>query len=292
MLLGRRMRRECYRPSGRGRGAFGRYKEEQEKAVRRPMPAEDPVLRAFKRAWASLEFFPGALCKQVWQVGDLLSGVDYSAADVERFSIAMAALQDDEDFSHKAGIFLSGLINSGKDKDFRVFADHLEYGIRYLGALTSKNMVVHGGYHIELGYAKPGGFIRVIGYGGSSIGSGMKGGQIIVEGDCGQMVGCDMVGGTITVKGDVGDSAGIKMSESYPDARSTIIVEGNAGKKAGMIMHGGVLRIGGDCGEKTGDAMRGGEIHISGELGGIGDVQFGKIYHKGQLIVEEKSPWE
>jgi formylmethanofuran dehydrogenase subunit C len=52
-------------------------------------------------------------------------------------------------------------------------------------------------------------------------------------------------------------------------------------------MKGGVIRILGSTDRDVGFGMIGGEIHVEGAIGSIGNIRNGKIYHKGKLIVDK-----
>ncbi|NYZ74440.1 hypothetical protein H0O00_04825 [Candidatus Micrarchaeota archaeon] len=85
----------------------------------------------------------------------------------------------------------------------------------------------------------------------------------------------------ITVEGNAGDYVGGLMTSG------TITVEGDAGKKIGWLMKRGIITVKGDAGECVGSGMKDGKIYVNGEIGGISDeISHGKIYHKGELIVD------
>ena len=160
---------------------------------------------------------------------ELIRNLRYSARDVEQFSIALVQFQKEREFSEKAGIFLSALINNGSDSDYRVHTSHLDKKPSCLGVLNKKN--------------------------------------IVIEGDVDYGVGKMMLGGSI-------------------------IVDGNVGFRTGFLMFGGKLVINGNTDTETGYGMTCGEIHVNGELGrykGNPDSYMpvnGRLYHKGQLIVD------
>ena len=57
--------------------------------------------------------------------------------------------------------------------------------------------------------------------------------------------------------------------------------------KPGCTMKGGRLVCHGDAIGLVGENMNGGEVHIDGDIGPIGNIIHGKIYHKGKLIVDK-----
>jgi hypothetical protein len=86
----------------------------------------------------------------------------------------------------------------------------------------------------------------------------------------------------LTVNGDVGNNLGKEMFDGV------IVVNGNVGWFAGQEMKDGTIIVNGDAGEKVGARMQGGEIHLMGDYESISkEVQDGKIYHKGKLIVDK-----
>jgi hypothetical protein len=86
--------------------------------------------------------------------------------------------------------------------------------------------------------------------------------ELIVHGSLGVMTAISMEGGNLIVKGDVENHCGFYMKGGR------VIIEGNAHYFVG-------------------ERMKGGEIHVGGEIGSIGDVKAGKIFHKGRLIVDK-----
>lgn len=66
-------------------------------------------------------------------------------------------------------------------------------------------------------------------------------------------------------------------------------VYGDVGSYVGCTMLRGKIVVDGDAQFSPGFQMRGGEIDILGEIGYIHDqdIKYGKIYHKGKLIVKD-----
>lgn len=84
----------------------------------------------------------------------------------------------------------------------------------------------------------------------------------------------------IGILGNAGRFLGCRM-------RSGMIgVEGSA-DNPGLRMRGGLISISGDARSSVASGMMGGEIHIWGEIGAITDVQGGRIYHMGNLVVDK-----
>jgi hypothetical protein len=106
--------------------------------------------------------------------------------------------------------------------------------------------------------------------------------DIVVEGDVGLLVGFEMKGGRILVRGSGGNSAGRSLENG------DIILEGNVCHAVGLSSRGGTITVKGDAGQEVGAWMDGGNIHIFGEISSLSnDVQGGKIFHNGILIVDK-----
>jgi len=238
---------------------FGKYKPEEEKEVRKIEVKEDEVLRQLKAAWRRFASAKRSGCEDALKaVGKL----KYSAADVEKFSIALVEFQDESGFGFAAGYFLSALINRGGVSDYVIHTRHLAKKIYYLGIENYKNITVNGDVGGELGYL-------------------MKSRSIIVNGNVESNVGKFMKRGTIIVAGNVDVGVGEYMKGG------TIIVNGNATDGVGTFMGGGAITVQGDASGEIGFMMYGGEIRIEGEIGRISPtIRGGKIYHKGKLIVD------
>ena len=86
---------------------------------------------------------------------------------------------------------------------------------------------------------------------------------------------------TLVVNGDAGYYVGRGMTGGR------VIIEGNLDDYAGSEMKGGSIMVKGNAGHCIGEGMEGGEIHTDGEIGEIGNVKHGKIFHKGKLIVDK-----
>jgi len=188
---------------------FGKYTPEEEKDVRKVDVKEDEVLRQLKAAWRNYKrnkiHYEQKIYFQTYGYEDALravKGISYSAADVERFSLALVEFQDEEDFSEKAGFFLSALINNGKDTDYVIHTRHLTKEIDCLGFENTKNITVEGDVGCRIGYFMGGGAITVNGDTTNWTGSCMRGGMILVSGDACNWVGDEMKGGKIYIKGD------------------------------------------------------------------------------------------
>jgi formylmethanofuran dehydrogenase subunit C len=299
-------RRGDARMSARRR--FGRYRTETEKTSRRPDVEESAELRGIMKAW---ERYTASerwdLNRDYEKVCAAIEGLDYSARDVEGFCALLEGLARDDMFRNRAGFFLSGLMNMGKDGRYELtIPEGME--IDYIGMRNIKDVTVYGDVGGHAGLDNSGGILRILGDAGMSLGHGSGGGSIVLEGDAGEhagtgmwrgrleihgnagrCAGSHMMGGLIDIHGDAGDELGVGMGGGR------ILVQGNAGSSVGAFKpdernHGGYPSkwdLASDDEHRAGCvSMKGGIIEIRGELGGISPkIRGGKVYHKGQLVL-------
>jgi len=262
------------------RRKFGGYKGEKPKIVREVKVEENQAVRQIVQAFQNYHpNYPlGAKDEALYEeVAELVRDIDYSATDVTKFSIMLKEFEEKEYFTTIAGYFLSALINSGNETDYRIEAGNLPE-IDYLGTFNTKNITVIGNVGDNLGQGMRGGSIVVFGdtYGdlghsleqgeivvkghvAGNIGPGMKGGRITIEGNAGDMIGGAMEGGEIIILGGAGDDVGcyhcIKeiarvwdferiSPETHliqPMKGGKIVVEGNIGRRPGLFAEGGQI---------------------------------------------------
>jgi hypothetical protein len=110
----------------------------------------------------------------------MLAKLNYGSEDVEKFSLLCCELPGFDPV--KISIFLTSLINRGKDTDFVLHTAHLPAPLPYLLRHNTKNVIVHGDV-------------------GEFACSGMKEGHVVISGDCGSRLGQYMEGGRIDVEG-------------------------------------------------------------------------------------------
>lgn len=191
---------------------FGKYKKEIPSEVRRVQVREDKTLQQLADAWGKLEgsgmlwfsIIPGPYDKGYFQALRLIRKIDYTAEDVEKFSIALADFQDEAKFAQKAGRFLSALINNCSEKEFVIHTGHLTMPIDNLGYLNRKNITVEGSVGISVGSNMIKGIITVNGDAGTNTAFRMKGGEIIIRDDAGNGIGGAARGGIVEVQGECG----------------------------------------------------------------------------------------
>jgi hypothetical protein len=239
---------------------FRRYGPEQERAIRNVEVRESAAVGQMMEAWERFDYrfmrsHEFRYDEVYSRAASLVLRIDYDSRDVELFSIALAEFQDEDSFSWKAGLFLSALINEGKDNGFTIHNEHLD-PINHLGYWNEKH-------------------IKVIGNTGDNLGRKMKTGSITVDGNAGTGIGLDMQGGRIIVEGGAEMVVGQRMKAGL------IIVCGDA-DSVGACMHGGRIFVGGDAGE-VGSYMSGGEISIGGSCQKLGEMKMGKVYLRGGM---------
>jgi glutamate synthase domain-containing protein 3 len=266
-------------PPMAARKRFGRYKDEKGKSVREVDVKDDEgvrdILKALERSRMGVPEVIAVNFGSPVEVGmdikhsnfrkaqEALISVECSKKEVERFYVLLNDWQGEGNISQNAGLFLSALAN-------RVMEEEIELNLASLGIAIDC-----------LGWMNIG-HLRIHGDAGSDLGAFMAGGRIVLEGNAGRRAEIGMRGGTLEIIGNSGDSLGALQTYSMPidqvNQRDGVYV---------CPMTGGRITVWGDAGEKIGDFMEGGEIHVYGKIGGLGDVKRGKIYHKGKLIVDK-----
>ena len=182
--------------------------------------------------------------------------------NIIEFSLLLGEHENKQYFEFFTGCYLSALINSSKDKDFKIITNYLSRTIDNIGYENAKNIDVNGNA-------------------GWWVGERMKNGKITIKGNAGDWVGWNMKNGKITIKGNAGDGVGDRMKNGK------ITVNGNAGWGVGLRMEDGEITINGNTEWGVGVSMIDGEIHLNGDYESLGDyIHGGNIYHKGKLIVE------
>jgi len=245
-------------------GRFRGFGSEKEETIRRPGVVEDRSLAGLIGSWDAIKrlgAYPQALDKRF--VDEHILSIEYSARDVERFSIHLVEFQDEPDFTANAGRLLSLLINHGKDEAYTIHTRHLDRRnqLDCLGYGNTKTLIIEGDT-------------------GSYCGGRMISGSISVMGSTGMKCGEDMVGGNIQVMENAGFGLGNRMEGG------SISVKGNADELCGLWMGGGSIEVFGNAGAKCGEEMEGGEIRVHGKIEYVNlfNKQGGEIYEKGRLV--------
>ncbi|MDD5171805.1 MAG: hypothetical protein PHF60_02100 [Candidatus ainarchaeum sp.] len=146
---------------------FRGYKPEGELVVRKVEVVEDETLRQLKKAFSEYltldspkhhttnYFYENAVSR--------IKKLRYSADDVERFSLALGEFQNEKEFPKKAGIFLSVLINMGKDYSYVIHTAHLSERPKYIGYMNTKAITVKGDVGWDFALYMKGGEIHLEG---------------------------------------------------------------------------------------------------------------------------------
>ena len=203
---------------------FGKFGNEPLHDARAAKVETNQAVEAMKTVWRESTTGTGLWESNQYQLYpwmlSFIKNLEYTATDVEAFSIAIAGFQYEKGFSGKAGIMLSALINNCREDSFIIHTAHLAEPIHSLGFRNTKNIAVEGNV-------------------GFSVGERMEGGSITVKGNAGTMVGDNMKGGVITLQGDAQNYVGDYMEGGR------IVVEGNA-PFVGLGMVGGEIHVNGD----------------------------------------------
>lgn len=181
---------------------FRHFKPAEEQSVRVPdVVAENPQIAMLRTKFAEYqwEYDDRFLNRTFLDMTDVeehdalinfnkimgfMASLQFSAKEIERFSIAIEEFSEDAIFPKKAGIFISAMIAASKDTDFTVHTGHLSFPLEYLGFGNTKS-------------------IEIIGNGGAFLCMQMAGGVVSVHGDTNGILAKNMSGGTIVVYGTI-----------------------------------------------------------------------------------------
>ena len=182
------------------RKKFSRFKKENAKPVRELRKAEETEkLREMKRLckWLIECYMKPDDLKGEFS-GPLegkLSGIDYSAKDVEEFSIMMKELEGPDDLGWGLKTFIEILIYSCNDDNFVIHTSHLEYDMSFgMAGMEGKTVTFIGDL--------------------DGVGDGMESGRVIVKGNAG-IVGNGMLGGEIHIEGEFKKITGVIGGKVY-----------------------------------------------------------------------------
>src|SRR5208283_1236224 len=182
---------------------FGPFKPESEQRIRSVLVQQDPKLEAMMAAWKSVEYSGQNSGECYGNCVTAVRNLDYSAKEVERFSLSIAEFQNEDGFGKKFGLFLSALVNTSQEDEFVIHTTNLDC-IDFIGYRNEKEVIVKGNCDRGIGSEMKGGSIQVEGN-AEEIGAGMEYGKITVKGNAGGKIGWFMKGGEITVDGNAGE---------------------------------------------------------------------------------------
>jgi hypothetical protein len=270
-------------PALAARRRFKGYKPEEGMASRKAEIKETEAIRQIKAAWKATANFDWNQYGDCYRrISAAMKEFQCTTNDVEYFSIVLEEFQEEGNFPGKAGLFLSALINRGRNGEYVIHTQHLAMPVHFLGIENEKRIIVNGeaGHHV--GRNMKSGSITVEGNAGNMLGFFMQGGNITVEGDTGSYVGERMKGGSISIKGSATVYVGNYMNGG------SITVNGDSGDGVGLGMENGSITIKGNVGYRVGALMEGGEITLEGGYESLFHViKGGRIFHKGKLIVDK-----
>jgi hypothetical protein len=214
-------------------GRFGRYKKEQEKAVREPDLMEDRCLSDLLEGW---ERFRG-MAKEV-DISTIYEdpiAMFYLASEVIRtssvtkghlidFCLSLMDSEghdmDDDNYNGPLGLFISAMTESSRKVTFLVPAHLFGGKLDLIGFKNTKILTIEGTVH--------------------SVGEGMIDGRIVVYGDANGTVGHRMSGGKITVEGNTKEIGfGTKGGEIH--LKGELSEPFDAGSEGARLFHKGKL---------------------------------------------------
>jgi hypothetical protein len=228
-----------------------------------------------------------------------LYGIKYGKKDIEGFPIALKK-EWESDFD-LPGFFTSAAIRFSRFREFDIKLDHLDNSLLHFIPENEEIVIIHGDLDCVAEQMKDGLVIVHGNTGREGAGDDMRGGALIIKGNAGNAA-AGMLGGLMIIEGSAKFIGGYAQNSRIHNSlilvkgncegigsqlESSIVVMGNTGDGLGYEMESGYIKVAGNAGKDVGDKMKGGEIHVDGEIGSIGDVAHGKIYHKGKLIVDK-----
>jgi hypothetical protein len=224
---------------------FGKYKKEKMKEVRSAVVA----LKNLSEAWVRyLKTGSKSTKEDSYDIAlAIVKSISYSSDEVTAFASKLIAIDPDRynyDLYWMKGLFLSALINAGKESEFVINSEEGGSKLNGFGYKNTKNIVVKGNVADYLGEKMEGGRIVIEGdVLGMRCGSEMKDGEIIIEGNCSIFAGGGMRGGKIVIHGNAvrvgGHSAAMEGGEVHVHGEIKSICLVTHGK----IYHKGKLRV-------------------------------------------------
>src|SRR4030095_2028059 len=199
---------------------FGRFKKEEEVGGKDAEVKEEKNenIASLKFAWERLHLLRADSFDNGYDTAlEAVSWATYSAEDVSRFCIMLSEFTQERNFSNKAGVFLSALVNRGPEKAYTLHVSHLGT-VNHLGYANAKDLTI-------------------VGDAGDYLGSSMIEGEIILKGSARNYAGNEMKGGCIRIEEDAGRKTGYLMQGGL------LVVEGNAEENLGHGMNGGTLHL-------------------------------------------------
>lgn len=209
---------------------FAKYLPEGHGIIRVSEVRETPWMCSIFRLWESFISVwlhaPGPY--DIQNIYDHAAGIakacPCSARDIELFSVALASRQGDRNFSAKAGLLLTALVESCGESGWMVHTAHLSEPLEYLGYSGTRGFTINGNAGSFAGKQFFSGELRILGNAGFGVGSDMSGtGKIHVHGNAGTYAGYGMWSGSIHIHGNAGDNIG------YESRGGEIHIDGEIG---------------------------------------------------------------
>ena len=118
---------------------FEHYKPESERSIKKFEVKENEIINQLKskfKRYHDKEDYDGTR--------SLVRNLKISSKDVTDFSIALAEMQNEDDFERKAGFFLSVLVNKCPEDEVMIIINHLERVPDYIGYKNTKQTTIKG----------------------------------------------------------------------------------------------------------------------------------------------------
>jgi hypothetical protein len=251
-------------------GRFGKYAPEEEKPARKVKVKKNRVMARIRDCWERCSTRHYTIKQAYWVATLTLKCLEYSQKEIDEFLASTKGYQPPFGENYLPGIFISALVNCGKEPGYRLDLGPAGIDISHLCFRNEKNLEITGSVGIEfcdemrsgnvvldgtaagIGTISGGRIVFMQDIEVYSVGYKMSGGEIIFEkGLCAQTVAHDLRGGSVAIRGN------LKAQEIC------------------CQMSGGTVIIHGDLSAKRpeprnllGYQMSGGEVHVHGRLDG------------------------
>ncbi len=230
----------------------------------------DELTNAFKSFKLSSEASPPGIEASYAIALSLVSRIRHNPDDLDRFCEVLSALQEQKDFSTRAGLFLSAAVNAGSEERYSLRISHLHARIDFLAWRCKKQLSVEGDVGDFFAANADGAHVKLNGSAGDCLAYKARA-EISVTKDVGDYAAQYFRTGDLHIMGNAGDYLASRMGTidpyTYGDAHPAIIVvKGSVGDNPGEFMKYGLITIRGDAGERVGLMKESGvEIYVNGQ---------------------------
>ncbi len=241
-----------------GRSPFSKLGPANESEVRVAKTESNITLSKAIELWCEIKIRGKHHTNNYRRIAKIVDGFKCDQKQLDLIIITLTQFQNEPDFSLKAGLFISALINEGKGREYSINVTAYDKPLDCLAYRNKKKVVIEGNVGDRLAW----GILR---------------GKVTLNGSCREGVAQMARGGRVFVNGNADDVAGIEMNGGF------LAIRGNAGDRLGEFNKGGRTRVLGNCGAKVGDNMERGVISVSGFCVSIGKPNGGRINISGKM---------